>query len=111
MIPVVAKLSNASLEKAEDFKDEAGAGFMVRTIEFFVPLKGLVNVEEEIAKIEKDLEYQHRFLDSVRKKLANEQFTAHAPAAVVENERKKEADSLSKIESLSAQLNTLKNNK
>ena len=111
MIPLVAKLSNSSLEKAENFGDEAGAGFMVRTIEMFVPLKGLVNAEEEIAKIEKDLEYQHRFLDSVRKKLANEQFTSHAPATVVENERKKEADSISKIESLESQLNILKNNK
>ena len=63
-----------------------------------------------LAKLEKDLAYQQKFLAGVRGKLANERFVANAPAAVIENERKKEADSLSKIESLQAQLNALKNN-
>ena len=76
----------------------------------FVPLTGLVNVEEEIAKIETELAYQRKFLDSVRKKLSNERFVANAPEAVVAVERKKESDSLSKIESLTASLNALKNN-
>ena len=76
----------------------------------FVPLTGLVNVEEEIVKIETELAYQQKFLDSVRKKLSNERFVANAPEAVVAVERKKEADSLSKIESLTASLKTLRNN-
>ena len=72
-------------------------------------LSGLVNVDEEIAKLEKDLAYQQKFLAGVRGKLANERFVANAPAAVIENERKKEADSLSKIESLESQIKALKN--
>ena len=63
---------------------------------------------EKIAKAEKDLEYQQRFLASVRAKLANEKFVAHAPEAVIANERKKEADALSRIESLEKQLKALK---
>ena len=63
-----------------------------------------------MAKLEKDLAYQQKFLAGVRGKLANERFVAHAPAAVIENERKKEADSLSKIESLESQLKALKSN-
>ena len=47
-------------------------------------------------------------ISSVRAKLSNENFVAHAPAAVIENERKKEADSLSKIESLESKLKALK---
>ena len=111
LIPVVAKLANtSSVEVAEDFAPfGSGVSFLVGTIEMFVPLSGLVDPAEEIAKIEKDLEYQRRFLEGVRRKLANEAFVSHAPAAVVENERKKEADSLSKIESLESQLNTLRN--
>ena len=77
----------------------------------FVPLTGLINVEEEIAKLEKELEYQKKFLAGVRAKLSNERFTAHAPEAVVANERKKEADSLSKIESFESQIKALKNSK
>ena len=76
----------------------------------FVPMTGLINVEEEIAKLEVELAYQQKFLDSVRKKLFNERFVANAPEAVVAVERKKESDSLSKIESITASLNALKNN-
>ena len=52
--------------------------------------------------------YQQKFLQGVRAKLANQNFVAHAPAAVIENERKKEADSLSKIETLEAKIKSLK---
>ena len=111
MMTVVAKLANtSSIEKVENFEEGNGVGFMVRTVELFIPLTGLVNPEEEIAKLEKDLEYQKRFLESVRKKLSNERFTANAPSAVIENERKKEADSLSKIESFESQLKALRGN-
>ena len=73
-------------------------------------LADAAKIDEEIAKIEAELAYQQKFLDSVRKKLSNERFVANAPEAVVAVERKKEADSLSKIESLTASLNALKNN-
>ena len=53
---------------------------------------------------------QNLHIDSVRKKLSNERFVANAPEAVVAVERKKEADSLYKIESITASLNALKNN-
>ena len=113
LIPVIAKLANtSSVDIVDGFAEgENGVSFLVGTLEMFVPLGGLVNVEEEIAKLEKDLERQQNFLESVRRKLANEAFTAHAPAAVVENERKKEADALSRVESLTSQLNSLKNSK
>jgi len=109
VLPVVVKLANVNVGAA-DGDLSAAQRFMVRTVEMFVPLTGLVNVEEEIAKIEADLAYQQKFLDSVRKKLSNERFVANAPEAVVAVERKKEADSLSKIESLTTSLNALKNN-
>ncbi len=109
MLPVVAKLANTgNVQMAEEF-DGTGVSFMVRTVEMFVPLTGLVNVEEEIAKLEAELEYQKKFLESVRKKLGNESFVAHAPEKVVAIERKKEADSLSKIESFESQLKALRN--
>ena len=110
-IPVVKKLANlSSVETVADFGSVAGVSFMVRTVEMFIELSGLVNVDEEIAKLEKELEYQQKFLAGVRAKLANERFTAHAPEAVIANERKKEADSLLKIESYQSQLKALKNN-
>jgi len=108
VIPVVEKLANVTVERVADFGSAQGVGFLVRTVEMFIALEGLVNVAEELAKAEKDLEYQQKFLQGVRAKLSNEKFTAHAPAQVIENERKKEADALSKIESLQAKIAQLK---
>ncbi len=73
------------------------ASFRVGKNEFYVPLEGLVDPEEEKRKIREELEYLEGFLASVRKKLQNERFVQNAPAAVVEKERKKEADALEKI--------------
>ena len=111
MLPVVCKLANiSSASIVEDFGATAeGVSQMIRTVEMYVPLTGKVNVEEEIAKIEAELEYQKKFLESVRRKLSNESFVAHAPEKVVAIERKKEADSLSKIEGYESQLKALKN--
>ena len=81
---------------------------MVGTVEVFVPLGGLVDAGEEIAKIESELARLRGFLEGVRKKLSNEAFTAHAPEKVVALERKKEADALLKIENLEKNLNSLK---
>ena len=111
MLPVVCKLANISNASiVEDFGATAeGVSQIIRTVEMYVPLTGKVNVEEEIAKIEAELEYQKKFLESVRRKLSNESFVAHAPEKVVAIERKKEADSLSKIEGYESQLKALKN--
>ena len=109
MLPLVTKLVNvSSVEKVADFGESAGVSMLVRTVELFVPLAGLVDVEEEVRKIEAELEHQRGFLASVRKKLGNESFVAHAPEQVIALERKKEADSLSKIESYEKALAALK---
>ncbi len=111
MTPVVEKLAGiASMDQTEDFGDpSAGVSLMVRTVELFIILSGLVNVEEEVRRLEDELAYQRNFLENVRKKLGNASFVAHAPEAVVALERKKEQDSLSKIESLENTINTLNN--
>ena len=109
VLPVVVKLANVNVAEA-DGDMSAAQRFMVRTVEMYVPLTGLVNAEEEIAKLEAELAHQQKFLAGVRGKLSNERFVANAPEAVVAIERKKESDSLSKIESLTAAINALKNN-
>ena len=107
-IPLVEKMANCQVQLVDSFGDTQGVAFLVRTQELFVVLDGQVNVAEELAKAEKDLAYLQKFLQGVRGKLSNERFVANAPAAVIETERKKEADALSKIESLEAQIEQLK---
>ena len=113
MLPLVAKLAGiSSIDRTDDFGDTAtGVSFMVRTVEMFVPLEGLVDAGEELRKMEEALARQRNFLAAVQKKLGNASFTAHAPEAVVALEHKKEQDSLSKIESLESAINALKNNR
>ena len=82
--------------------------FMVRTTAFYVPLAGMIDVEEEIKKLEAELKYQEGFLASVMKKLGNERFVNSAPAQVVEAERKKQADAEDRIQTISRQLESLK---
>ncbi|MBR1928092.1 MAG: class I tRNA ligase family protein, partial [Bacteroidales bacterium] len=108
MVPVISKLANvSSAEQVGEFSGN-GISFLVGTVEIFVPLGGLVDAGEEIAKIESELTRLRGFLEGVRKKLANESFTAHAPEKVVALERKKESDALLKIENLENSLKALK---
>ena len=97
---VIAKLCNLSSISTVGTKAEGAASFMVGTTEFAVPLGSLINVEEELKKLEADLKYQEGFLQSVLKKLGNEKFVSKAPANVIEMERKKQADAETKIAAL-----------
>ena len=105
---VIAKLCNLSEIKQVETKSEGAAAFMVGTTEYAVPLGNLINVEEELKKLEADLKYQEGFLQSVMKKLSNEKFVSKAPANVIEMERKKQADAETKIAALKESTAALK---
>ena len=88
---------------------EGSMSFRVKANEYFIPMEGAVNVEEELKKLQEELTYTQGFLASVRKKLSNEKFVNSAPAQVVDNERKKEADALAKIETLEKAIKAINN--
>ena len=90
-------------------KSDNAASFLIGTTEYAVPLGNLIDVDAEIAKQEAELKHLEGFLAGVKKKLGNERFVANAPAAVVELERKKQADAESKIAALKESLSKLKN--
>ena len=106
--PVIMKLCNVSSVDTLAMKAEGAASFMVGTTEYAVPLGNLINVEEELKKLEADLAYQEGFLKSVMKKLGNEKFVSKAPANVIEMERKKQADAEMKIAALEESIAALK---
>lgn len=104
---LLAKLCNLSEIANVKEKDASASAFLVGTVEFNVPLADSIDKDAELAKLRKDLDYYEGFLRSVQKKLSNERFVNGAPAAVVDAERKKEADALSKIEALKASISAL----
>ena len=105
---VLRKMGNLSAVTAVTEKCATDAGFIVKTTQYFVPMGDNVNVEEEIAKLEKNLAYYEGFLSSVMKKLSNERFVSSAPAQVVANERAKQSDAEAKIAAIREQLAALK---
>ena len=105
---VITKLCNLSAIATVAAKAEGAASFMVGTTEYAVPLGNLIDVEEELKKLEADLKYQEGFLQSVMKKLSNEKFVSKAPANVIEMERKKQADAETKIAALKESIAALR---
>ena len=105
---IIEKLGNVSAISYVEKAIEGAISFRVKANEYFIPILDKINVEEEIKKLETELHYAEGFLKSVQAKLSNEKFVNSAPAQVVENERKKEADTLAKIETLTQSLNKLK---
>ena len=105
---IIEKLGNVSAISYVEKATEGAISFRVKANEYFIPILDKINVEEEIKKLETELHYAEGFLKSVRAKLSNEKFVNSAPAQVVENERKKEADTLAKIETLTQSLKKLK---
>jgi valyl-tRNA synthetase len=105
---VIVKLGNISSLEYTAEKVNGALTFRVRSNEYFVPVTGAVNVEEEIAKLTEELNYNRGFLKSVQAKLSNEKFVGSAPEKVVAMERQKEADALAKIATIEQSLESLK---
>ena len=104
---VIAKMGNLNEISAVEEKDPTAAAFIVKTTQYFVPMEGNINKEEEIKKLAAELEYYEGFLASVMKKLSNERFVSSAPEKVVANERAKQSDAEAKIAAIKEQIAAL----
>ena len=105
---VIRKMANLKTIEVVAEKPSDASGFMVGTDSFAVPVGDLIDVAAEIEKQEKELNHLEGFLAGIKKKLSNENFVSHAPAAVIERECKKQSDSEEKIAALKASLEELR---
>ena len=105
---IIRKMANLKTIEVVAEKSSDASGFMVGTDSFAVPVGDLIDVAAEIEKQEKELNHLEGFLAGIKKKLSNENFVSHAPAAVIERERKKQSDSEEKIAALKASLEELR---
>ncbi|MDO6676676.1 valine--tRNA ligase [Tenacibaculum sp. 1_MG-2023] len=105
---VIQKLTNASEINYVTDKVEGAASFRVKSNEYFVPISlDTIDVEAEITKLNAELKRAEGFLIGIQKKLSNERFVSNAPEQVIVLERKKESDTLAKIETIKASLASL----
>jgi valyl-tRNA synthetase len=103
----IVKMANLSKIETTHQKIEDAVSFMVKSAEFYIELGDLVDVEEEIKKLNEELTYQKGFLNTVMKKLNNERFVKNAPEKVVNIEKQKQADAEAKIKVLEDRIASL----
>ncbi|MHC5218501.1 valine--tRNA ligase [Enterococcus sp. LJL128] len=77
-------------------------------VEIYLPLAGLINIEEEIARLEKELGKWDQEVKRVQGKLSNERFVSNAPEDVVQAEKEKEKDYLEKQKTVRDRIEQLK---
>ena len=104
---VIKKLGNISDMISVKSGVEGALTFRVKSNEYFIPIEGTIDVAQEILKLNEELTYTQGFLKSVQGKLKNQKFVSGAPQQVVDNERKKEADAIAKIETIESSIKSL----
>ena len=85
-------------------KPPASAAVVVDRHEVYVPLAGMIDLDQERERLAKEIDGKRQFLGSVEKKLRNEAFVTRAPEAVVDKERQKADDARAEIAALEANL-------
>ena len=81
---------------------------VVTGAEIILPLEGLINIDEEIARLEKEVDRFNKEVERVVKKLSNEGFVKKAPEKVIEEERAKQQDYSEKRDAVQVRLNELR---
>jgi valyl-tRNA synthetase len=104
---VITKLCNVSSVSETNSEIDNSSTFLVKTIEYFIPLSSTINVADELKKLNQEKDYLLGFLRSVEGKLSNEKFMANAPENVVKTELAKKADAETKIKSIENQIHSL----
>jgi valyl-tRNA synthetase len=105
---LIIKLCNISKLVYAKIEVENSISFRVKSNNYYVPVdNNNINIEEEIIKLKKELQYIEGFLNSVRKKLSNSRFVENAPDKVIQIEKDKEQDALSKIKAIKDSLSSL----
>ncbi len=105
-IKVLGRVEN--LQVGSDIKKPSqSASAVIRGAEIFIPLAGLIDIETERKKLQKDLQKAKNQLEKTRKKLGNMEFINQAPKEVVEKEKAKKEDFEIMIEKLNKNLEQL----
>ena len=98
----------SSLWVEEDADTSLCAVALAGDLKLMIPLKGLVDVEEELTRLNKQLAREDADLRKSEAKLGNRRFVDNAPAAVVEQERERRVNHQANVANLQQQIDQLK---
>lgn len=105
---IILKAANIDKINFVTEKTPNSISFISKNVEYYIPLEGFINAQEELQKLNEELEYSRGFLINVMKKLDNQKFVQNAPAQVLEKENQKKTDALNKIKAIEEQIANLK---
>lgn len=88
-------------------KPKASASAVLKNCEIYIPLEGLIDLDIEKERLQKEITRLENSLAGIEKKLSNEKFVNNAPADVVEKEKKKKSDWTENLEKVKAILEDL----
>jgi len=106
---IIKKLAQVENISISNQKVENCATAVVQNVEIFIPLEGLLDLDAEKKKIEKEKKQLESYLAGLNKKLSNEKFVSNAPQDVVESEKQRYAELDAKLQTLKASLEKLSN--
>tara|TARA_B100000902_G_C27276285_1_gene899047 strand:- start:1635 stop:1952 length:318 start_codon:yes stop_codon:yes gene_type:complete len=105
MINVDSIHTGLSLEKPEQ-----SATSVIKNIEIFLPLKGLIDIDKELSRLEQKLHDLNSRMNNIKRKLDNENFVNKAPENVVKNEKDKYERYLNDYNKFKSNFDSLKSN-
>ena len=106
IIKSLAKIENMTLGESIE-KPDHSATAVIRQMEIFIPLEGLINLDVERARLTKRQSELDGFIIQIQKKLSNDNFLSKAPKDVVQNEKEKLADMEAELERINSNLEML----
>ncbi|WP_289050789.1 valine--tRNA ligase [uncultured Acidaminococcus sp.] len=92
----------------DDVAPENAMAAVVNGAKVYLPLKGLIDVEKELARLQKELDGAEKEAKRAAGKLSNQNFLSKAPAEVVEKEKTKQTEVLARIDGLKERMETLR---
>ena len=107
-IQQLGTVDNLTIGGMDDAAPENAMAAVVNGAKVYLPLKGLIDVDKELARLQKELDGAEKEAKRAAGKLSNQNFLAKAPAEVVEKEKTKQAEVLARIDGLKERMETLR---
>ncbi len=96
-IQLMATVDELTVLSSDANKPENAMTAVVAGVEVYMPMKGLIDVEKELARLQKETDTLHKEISRIEGKLNNAGFVAKAPAEVIEKEKAKGEDYQAKL--------------